>query len=316
MKETTITSCTIIMKIGRIDDDISAKHRREVINTPDIAPTSKRKQSKKDKGAASSMKMPGPVDDTRIELMFDQMMIKLTKHIDNTISKQMEKGADVSAQKFLKMLNAKGVVYRAGKDDMSDNEEEEVDKKEGVASTPSHGLQPKDFMDCDIIKSDDIDSWLNYGPTALFNYEDATDGSNPLTPEIIDAAMQYVRKTCKARRKDKKGTTVYQNADGAGATAEFVQVILDRGWLCGAAYFAVNIADCHWCTVVMHGDKKQFQVLNSLWSLKRSKAFVQKLRAEIVKDVEFANNEITEKKYPDVSNWEIKSYDIPQQKDG
>ena len=68
----------------------------------------------------------------------------------------------------------------------------------------------------------------------MFNYEDATDGSNPLTPEIIDAAVQYVRKTCKARRKDKRGMIVYQNADGAGAMAEFVQVILDRGWLCGA----------------------------------------------------------------------------------
>ncbi|KAM0901698.1 hypothetical protein ACQ4PT_019804 [Festuca glaucescens] len=81
------------------------------------------------------------------------------------------------------------------------------------------------------------------------------------------------------------------------------------------AYFAVNIADCHWCTIVMHGDKKEFQVLDSLWSLERSKAFVQKLRTKIVKDVEFANNEISENKYPDVSNREIKSYDIPQQKD-
>ncbi|KAM0919194.1 hypothetical protein ACQ4PT_008365 [Festuca glaucescens] len=520
MKETTITSRTIITKIGRIDDDISAKHRREVINTPDIAPTSKRKQSRKAKAAASSMKTPGPVDDTRIELMFDQMMIKLTNHIDKTISKQMEKCADVSAQKLLKMLNAKGAVYMAGKADMSDDEDqEEVDKKEGVASTPSHGLPPKDFMDCDdIIKSDGIASWLNSGkgqqddesydaskktkpvddsnfvtptdkkkttnganagyttpvkyrdtlevpiitddkatpasscsppidltlpdaseefdsfntmcrkakesgkkeekkedvcgkrkrnpplklrspsilltkcpkrtihpirkgPAALFNYEDATDGSNPLTPEIIDAAVQYVRITCKARRKDKTGKTVYQNADGVAASAEFIKVILDHEWLCGAviecylgdlrlkmkdriicptwranaivrnrparqqwkkkkvdttaiaemsacyerceleyfatnkAYFAVNIADCHWVTVVMHNDKKEFQVLDSLWPLKRSKGFVQKLRAEIVKDVDFANNEISEKKYPDISNWEIKSYDIPKQKD-
>ncbi|KAM0822315.1 hypothetical protein ACQ4PT_071579 [Festuca glaucescens] len=430
--------------VGLIDDDISAKHRREVINTPDIAPTSKRKQSKKAKAAASSMKTPGPVDDTRIELMFDQMMIKLTNHIDKTISKQMEKCADVSAQKLLKMLNAKGAVYRAGKADMYDDEDQEdVDKKEGVASTPSHGLPPKYFMDCDdIIKSDGIASWLNSGkgqqddesddaskktepiddskfvtptdkkkttnganagytmpvkhgdtpevpiiiddkatpasscsppidltlpdaseefdsfntmcrkvkesgkkeekkehvcgkrkrnpplklrppsivmtrcpkqtirpirkgPAALFNYEDATDGSNPLTPEIIDAAVQYVRITCKAKRKDKKtGKTVYQNGDGAAASADFIK-----------AYFAVNIADCHWVTVIMHGDKKEFQVLDSLWPLSRSKGFVQKLRAKIVKDVEFANNEISEKKYPDVSNWEIKSYDIPKQKD-
>ncbi|KAM0840894.1 hypothetical protein ACQ4PT_059351 [Festuca glaucescens] len=161
----------------QIDDDISAKHRREVINTPDIAPTSKRKQSKKAKDVASSMKTPGrPVDDTRIELMFDQMMIKLTKHIDKTISKQMEKCADVSAQKFLKMVNAKGVVYRAGKADMSDDkDQEEVDKKEGVASTHSHGLPPKDFIDCDIIKSDDIESWLNSGKG---QQDDESDDAN------------------------------------------------------------------------------------------------------------------------------------------
>ena len=42
------------------------------------------------------------------------------------------------------MLNAKGVAYRAGKADMSNDEDkEEEDKKEGVASTPSHGLPLK-----------------------------------------------------------------------------------------------------------------------------------------------------------------------------
>ena len=38
-------------------------------------------------------------------------------------------------------------------------------------------------------------------------------------------------------------------------------------------------------------------------------------RAEIAKDVEFANKEIPEKKYPDVSKWPIKSYVIPKQGD-
>jgi hypothetical protein len=44
------------------------------------------------------------------------------------------------------MLNAKGVEYTSGKDNMSDNiDKKEVDKKKGMASTPSHGLPPKDF---------------------------------------------------------------------------------------------------------------------------------------------------------------------------
>ena len=66
-------------------------------------------------------------------------------------------------QKLLKMLNSKGVAYKAGKADMSDDEDQEVeDKKEGAASTPSHGvLPPKDFMDFDDIKSDGTASFLN-----------------------------------------------------------------------------------------------------------------------------------------------------------
>ncbi|XP_071674371.1 uncharacterized protein [Lolium perenne] len=434
---------------GLIDDDISANHRREVIHTPDVPPRSKRKQSKRAKASGSSMKTPGSVDDSRMEVMVEQILIKLTNHIDTSISKHMDKFADVSAQKVLKMLNAKGVAYRAGKADMSDDEDqEEEDKKEGAASTPSHGgLPPKDFMDVDNIKSDGTASFLNsvkdqhddeledaskksepmddsnfvtptdkkktanagyttpapkHGdtpevpiiiddkatpesscsapidltlpdaleefdslnticrkaiesgkkeekkddvcgkkeekkedvsgkrkrkpprPDALFNNEYATDGSNPLTPEIIDAAA--------------KSKTVYENADGAVARAEFLKPILDRGWLCGAviecyladlrlklkdrricpawrAYFSVNIAKCHWVTVVMHSYKKEFQVLDSLWRLEQSKEFVEKLREEILKDVEFANNEISTKKYPDVSKWEIKRYPIPIQSD-
>nr|XP_051221470.1 uncharacterized protein LOC127339690 [Lolium perenne] len=360
---------------------------------------------------------------------------------------------DISAnhrrEKVLKMLNAKGVAYREGKADMSDDEDQEVeDKKEGAASTPSHGgLPPKDFMDNDDIKSDGTASFLNSvkdqhddeledanaseefdslnticrkaiesgkkeekkddvcgkkeekkedvsgkrkrkaprklsspsivmtencpkrfpravrkGPDALFNNEYATDGSNPLTPEIIDAAAGYIRIICKSTKKNQRSKTVYENEDGAVARAEFLKPILDRGWLCGTviecylaelrlklkdrticpawrensivenrprrqrwkkknldttdiaemsscyerceleyfgtnkAYFSVNISKCHWVTVVMHSDKKEFQVLDSLWRLEQSKDFVEKLREEILKDVEFANNEISTKK--------------------
>ncbi|KAM0872077.1 hypothetical protein ACQ4PT_038955 [Festuca glaucescens] len=290
--------------VGLIDNDISAKHRREVINTPDIAPTSKRKQSKKAKAAASSMKTPGPVDDTRIELMFEQMMIKLTNHIDTTISKQMEKCADVSAQKLLKIFNTKGVVYRAGKADMSDDEDqEEEDKKEGVASTPSHGLPPKDFMDCDdIIKSDGIASWLNSGKG---QQDDESDDASNKTEPVDDS--NFVTPT------DKKKTTNGANAGYTtpvkhGDTPEVPIIIDDKATPASScsppidltlpdaseefdsfntmcrkakesgkkeekkedAYFAVNIAECHWVTIVMHGDKKEFQVLDSLWPLRNS----------------------------------------------
>ena len=66
----------------------------------------------------------------------------------------------------------------------------------------------------------------------MFNCEDDTAGLVPLTPEIIAAAVQYVRKACKANKK--YGTILYQNASGLKATAEFIKVIIDRQWLCSA----------------------------------------------------------------------------------
>ena len=75
----------------------------------------------------------------------------------------------------------------------------------------------------------------------MFSHDDATEGSSPLTPEIIAAAVQYIRQKCKAKQKG--GTTLYRNADGLQAMAEFISVILDHGWLC-------NVVSP--TTVVMH----------------------------------------------------------------
>jgi hypothetical protein len=60
------------------------------------------------------------------------------------------------------------------------------------------------------------------------------DGSNPLTPEIIDAVVEYIRITCKTTKRNQRSKTVYENADGAAVRAEYLKPILDRGWLCGA----------------------------------------------------------------------------------
>lgn len=86
-----------------------------MIHTPDVVPKSKRKQSKRAKAAASSMNTPGPVDDSRMEVMFEQALTKLTNHIDTTIRKNMEKYADASAQVtwtiFCMLLSTEMHVY-------------------------------------------------------------------------------------------------------------------------------------------------------------------------------------------------------------
>ena len=84
-----------------------------MIHTPDVAPRSKRKQSKRAKAAGSSMKTPG----SRMEVMVEQILIKLTNHIDTSISKHMDKFADVSAQVtwtiFCMLLSAEMHLYTA-----------------------------------------------------------------------------------------------------------------------------------------------------------------------------------------------------------
>ena len=92
----------------------------------------------------------------------------------------------------------------------------------------------------------------------------------------------------------------------------------------------------------MHRVKKEFQVLDSLPTIRQTRRIIEKLvcsllthskvgtivtplialnlfvsqRAEIVKDVEWANRDVSNMKYPDVSKWPIISYDIPKQQDG
>lgn len=85
--------------VCQIDDDISAKHRLEVINTPDIAPpAAKRKQSRKGKATDSSIKTPSSMDDGSIDLICDRIMNKLTEHIKTAITQGMEQNTDMSAQ--------------------------------------------------------------------------------------------------------------------------------------------------------------------------------------------------------------------------
>ena len=81
--------------VCQIDDNISAKHSQEVINTPDIVPT-KRKQSKK--GVASTMTTPSSMDAATMELMFDRMTNRMMNQLTKQIGIQMERGTDKCAQ--------------------------------------------------------------------------------------------------------------------------------------------------------------------------------------------------------------------------
>ncbi|KAE8778563.1 Sentrin-specific protease 2 [Hordeum vulgare] len=83
-------------------------------------------------------------------------------------------------------------------------------------------------------------------------------------------------------------------------------------------YMALNKDNTHWVTVVMHKEKEEFQVLDSLMGKEldsTTRKLVEDLRREIGADIAEANA-TGSVQYPDVSTWPIKTYDMPQQEDG
>ncbi|KAE8812785.1 hypothetical protein D1007_10113 [Hordeum vulgare] len=83
-------------------------------------------------------------------------------------------------------------------------------------------------------------------------------------------------------------------------------------------YMALNKDNTHWVTVVMHMEKEEFQVLDSLMGKEldsTTRKLVEDLRREIGTDIAEANA-TGSVQYPDVYTWPIKTYDMPQQEDG
>ncbi|KAM0921839.1 hypothetical protein ACQ4PT_006583 [Festuca glaucescens] len=76
-------------------------------------------------------------------------------------------------------------------------------------------------------------------------------------------------------------------------------------------YLAVNVNGNHWVTIVMLVPKKEFQVLDSLYVLRNYIDIIEALRTEIAYDIAKADQG-----YPDPSDWPIKQYKMPRQKDG
>ncbi|KAI4978141.1 hypothetical protein ZWY2020_014695 [Hordeum vulgare] len=79
-------------------------------------------------------------------------------------------------------------------------------------------------------------------------------------------------------------------------------------------YMALNKDNTHWVAVLMHKEKEEFQVLDSLMG-KELDSTTRKLVEDFVADIAEANA-TGSVQYPDVSTWPIKTYDMPQQEDG
>nr|XP_051217664.1 uncharacterized protein LOC127335112 [Lolium perenne] len=137
--------------------------------------------------------------------------------------------------------------------------------------------------------------------------------STALTAEHIAAAEIFVQLCCKTEANGKK--IIYKNDIGVRLTSQRLKVVLDHKWCTDDAYFPVNISNNQWTTVIMHTPKEEFQVLDSLFPLSVTIDTVRALRQQISADIQ-EYNKSTSGFFPDVISWNIKSYDMPQQKDG
>ncbi|XP_073358110.1 uncharacterized protein [Aegilops tauschii subsp. strangulata] len=103
--------------------------------------------------------------------------------------------------------------------------------------------------------------------------------------------------------------------DSALSKAGAVNRVTNEYTVRDKTYIALNIDNAHWMTVVMHLIKQEFQVLDSLYPLDLTEKTVKALRMAIAHDMHLANL-FTPGKYPGVSKWPIKEYDMPEQEDG
>ncbi|XP_047043492.1 uncharacterized protein LOC124647623 [Lolium rigidum] len=118
-----------------------------------------------------------------------------------------------------------------------------------------------------------------------------------------------------AHRKGHKIKKNNKNNDHLAVRTGTIQRVIDEYFRREKAYFPVNISNNHWTTVIMHTPKQEFQVLDSLFPLSVTIDTVRALRQQISADIQ-EYNKSTSGFFPDVISWDIKSYDMPQQKDG
>ncbi|XBH73336.1 hypothetical protein VPH35_100453 [Triticum aestivum] len=225
-----------------------------------------------------------------------------------------------NVRRLLEKLNKSGVMYKpAAAVPSADNDvDEELDSFENGP------YEKKEF-----VYKDDIDS--RGEPVIDMTQPDEVVPNHKTVPEVIDAYMGHLelrvghdRYLCPAwrskflvdraiARDDPLSSSC--NMDSALSKAGAVNRVTNEYTVRDKTYIALNIDNAHWMTVVMHLIKQEFQVLDSLYPLDLTEKTVKALRMAIAHDMHLANL-ITPGKYPDVSKWPIKEYDMPQQEDG
>ncbi|XBI98292.1 hypothetical protein VPH35_018543 [Triticum aestivum] len=292
----------------RIENNITQEYRAQEPNIPNNAPTMKPKTKPATGNAKKS---------TSAALSEDLMELLMKRCMD-FIHTEMRQIPDQVAERLLEKLNKEGVMYKpAAAVPSAENDPDEVDSFENGP------YEKKEF-----VYKEDMDS---DGEPIIDMTQPEVLPDHKTVPEVIDAYMGHLELRvghdhylCPVwRSKFLVDRAIAHddplpsscNMDSALTKAGAVNRVTKEYTVRDKTYIAFNIDNSHWMTVVMHVIKKEFQVLDSLYPLDLTERTVKALRMAIANDMRQANF-ITPGKYPDVSKWPIKEYDIPQQEDG
>ncbi|KAE8771892.1 hypothetical protein D1007_56195 [Hordeum vulgare] len=161
---------------------------------------------------------------------------------------------------------------------------------------------------CQILNRQWISGDVSYECVLIFLLEEAKDERYIIPTWRVTWLLEY--------RKDKNvNGNEYQKVSNSN---EPVNRCMNEYFKAPKTYMALNKDNTHWVTVVMHKEKEEFQVLDSLMGKEldsTTRKLVEDLRREIGADIAEANA-TGSVQYPDVSTWPIKTYDMPQQEDG
>ncbi|KAI5000127.1 hypothetical protein ZWY2020_004716 [Hordeum vulgare] len=170
------------------------------------------------------------------------------------ISKDMLRLPKLCARRMIEKMNKTGVFYRTG------NMEEE---EENLYDDINESTNDSAFRDKEFVYHSDMDDYRSPFHRKMSKQKD-DDGGDVNSHELF--SKEDVKKSI-------------DDVDVIKASVQF-------------AYMFINKDDTHWVTVVMHKEKEEFQVLDSLMGKEldsRTRKLVEDMRREIEADIAEAN---------------------------
>ncbi|KAE8800665.1 hypothetical protein D1007_23664 [Hordeum vulgare] len=304
--------------VGMIDDNITYEYRMK-----------KNSQEQAEKNKKTSTKIStvsGKKKESNTSQASASNVMERIWHELKEIRKEMRRLPELCARRMIEKMNKTGVFYRTGKmekeeenlyDDINESTNDGAfSHKEFVYQsdkdyyrTPSQGKinkQKDDDEDEKAVTSLDTNEISSHGSGNYNGVDEQVEkeiGKHKRTASrAIKSPFVVVKPIKRAKRSAK--AKLFNKVDGKKTSAD--------------AYMALNKDNTHWVTVVVHKEKEEFQVPDSLMGKElnsTTRELVEDLRREIGEDIAEAN--ATESvQYPDVSTRAIKTYDMPQQEDG